>query len=145
MLGYLEVGFGIIFRDELDGWRLICSSKENMGQRLQLPAPDLHQEILRAIREKRLIGFFYGGKERIAEPHDYGIQKGSVRLLSYQVGGQSNSGRLPAWRWIDVDRMSELQVLDRTFPGGRGDTSSQHHRWDKLFARVTAPDENERS
>ena len=67
---------------------------------MQLPAANIHNSIQKAIHEKRLIRFLYDDKERIAEPHDYGVQKGSVRLLSYQVGGKSNSGRLPAWRSI---------------------------------------------
>ena len=39
----------------------------------------------------------YKEKPRIVEAHDYGIHRGSVKLLSYQVGG-SSSGRLPNWR-----------------------------------------------
>jgi hypothetical protein len=98
----------------------------------------LHELLLKAIREKRLIQFNYQRKVRIAEPHDYGIQNGSVRLLSYQVGGASNSGRLPAWRWIEVPEISELQLLSQTFPGSRSAASSNHHAWDEVFARVDA-------
>ncbi len=107
---------------------------------MQLPDANTHSLIQQAIHEKRLIRFLYGGKERIAEPHDYGIQNGSVRLLSYQVGGRSNTGRPPAWRWIEVSRISGLEVLDRTFAGGRGASSSKHHTWDHLFARVAEPE-----
>jgi hypothetical protein len=92
--------------------------------------------IRQAISEKRLIRFVYAGKLRIAEPHDYGIQKGQIRLLSYQVGGESNSGKLPAWRWLDVDGISEIEILDRTFRGGRPAPSGKHHAWDELFMRV---------
>jgi hypothetical protein len=53
-----------------------------------------------AIESKRLIQFKYKGSERIAEPHDYGIQNGKVRLLCWQVGGKSK-GRLPGWRLAD--------------------------------------------
>jgi histidyl-tRNA synthetase len=96
----------------------------------------VHELLLNAIEEKKLIQFNYQGKVRIAEPHDYGIQNGSVRLLSYQVGGASNSGRLPAWRWIEVPEISALQVLSQTFPGSRSAASSKHHAWDEVFARV---------
>ncbi|MGE0404751.1 MAG: hypothetical protein AB7O65_00510 [Candidatus Korobacteraceae bacterium] len=101
-----------------------------------LPEPTVHNSILRAIQKKQLIRFIYNGKERIGEPHDYGIQNGSVRLLTYQVGGKSSSGRLPAWRWMEVTRMSDLQVLEETFLGSRGESSSKHHAWDHIFARV---------
>lgn len=92
--------------------------------------------IRQAIREKRLLRFLYTNKVRIVEPHDYGVQKGKVRLLSYQIGGESNTGALPAWRWIDVDRMSDVQVEERHFKGSRGPDSTQHHVWDVLYARV---------
>jgi len=92
--------------------------------------------IRQAIREKRLLHFTYTGKIRIAEPHDYGVQGGKVRLLSYQVGGESNSGRLPAWRWLDVDGMSGIALESEHFKGSRGTDSTQHHKWDQLYARV---------
>ena len=96
-------------------------------------------ELLRtAIEEKRLVRLVYKGRLRIVEPHDYGIYNGSVKLLSYQVGGAS-SGRLPNWRWMETDSISDIELLDRTFPGGRPPTSGKHHRWDRLFARVRPP------
>jgi hypothetical protein len=92
--------------------------------------------IRRAIREKRLVRLMYTGKIRIVEPHDYGVQGGKVRLLSYQIGGESNSGKLPAWRWLDVDRMFDIAVENEHFKGSRGADSTLHHTWDELFARV---------
>jgi len=92
----------------------------------------------KAISEKHLIGFEYKDKERIVEPHDYGIQKGITRLLSWQVGGQS-SGRLPGWRWFDVAEMQDCKMLDKLFAGNREIPSGKHHQWDELFIRVTPP------
>jgi hypothetical protein len=92
--------------------------------------------IRQAIGEKRLIRFVYQNKLRIAEPHDYGVQNGEVRLLSYQVGGESNSGFLPSWRLVSVDRMTEVNMEIKTFPGSRGPDSTKHYRWDELYARV---------
>ena len=96
--------------------------------------PGTHQLLLTAIDERRLLRFALDGKARVAEPHDYGVRNGAVRLLVYQISGAS-SGPLPGWRWIDVSRMSELDLLDKTFAGGRP-TSGKHHTWDVLFARV---------
>jgi hypothetical protein len=90
-----------------------------------------------AIENNRLIRFRYQNKERIVEPHDYGIQKGIGRLLSWQVGGQS-SGRLPGWRWFDVGDMQDVEVLDKMFLGNRN-VSGAHHRWDEIFIRVAPP------
>jgi len=88
-----------------------------------------------AIKNTRLIQLIYKNRVRIVEPHDYGIHNGSVKLLSYQVGGTS-SGPLPNWRWMEVSAMSDIQLLDQTFPGGRPKPSGEHHLWDELFIRV---------
>jgi hypothetical protein len=97
----------------------------------------LHELLYGAIQNKRLIRFRYQNKERIVEPHDYGIQKGIQRLLSWQVSGQS-SGRLPGWRWFDVGNMLDVEMVDRTFAGNR-EVSNTHHRWDEVFIRVAPP------
>jgi len=100
--------------------------------------PGLHQLLYGAIQNKRVIRFRYKNKERIVEPHDYGIQKGITRLLSWQIGGQSSS-RLPGWRWFDVPGMQNIEVLERTFPGNR-EVSDKHHQWDQIFIRVAPPE-----
>ncbi len=99
-----------------------------------------HRLLYGAIQNKRLIRFRYKNKERIVEPHDYGIQRGITRLLSWQVGGQS-SRRLPGWRWFDVPYMQNVEILERSFPGNR-DVSGKHHQWDQIFIRVEPPDES---
>jgi len=43
-------------------------------------------------------------------------------LLVYQFAGES-SGRLPAWRLVDVAGISELKLLDN-FPGNRPPAST---------------------
>lgn len=83
----------------------------------------------------------YRDKERIVEPHDYGVQNGRRRLLAYQIGG-SSTGRLPNWRWMDTDGISELKLLNKTFKGGRPAPSGKHHQWDELFARVKPSDQS---
>jgi hypothetical protein len=94
--------------------------------------------LLTAISEKRLIRLRYRGRDRIVEPHDYGIHNGAAKLLAYQVGG-SSSGKLPNWRWMETEQISELTLLDQTFPGGRSAPAGKHHQWDKLFIRVKPP------
>lgn len=99
---------------------------------------ELHELLCGAIEAKRFVRFRYKGEERIVEPHDYGIQKGIARLLSWQVGGESG-GRLPGWRWFDIGDMGEFEVLDKMFPGNR-EVSGEHHRWDQVFIRVKPPE-----
>jgi hypothetical protein len=97
--------------------------------------PKVDESLRAAIQQRRLVQLRYDDKPRVLEPHDYGIQSGVIRLLAYQIGG-SSSGKLPNWRWLDVNRISDFQVLERTFRGGRPVPSGKHHKWDQLFVRV---------
>ena len=98
--------------------------------------PSVHQLILTAIYERRLLRFTYLDKIRIVEPHDYGMQKETVNLFAYQIAGESSSRGLPDWRKFAVLSMSGLELLDGTFPGSRSVPSQRHQDWDVLFARV---------
>jgi hypothetical protein len=51
--------------------------------------PNANPLIWAAIEQKRLLRFRYKNRERIVEPHDYGIHKGIIKLFGYQVGGSS--------------------------------------------------------
>jgi len=105
-----------------------------------MPTTTKSDEVIRtAIQQKRLVKATYLGKVRIVEPHDYGVHNGTVKLLSYQVAGAS-SGPLPNWRWMEVDAITEIDLLDRTFRGGRPSPSGKHHSWDELYLRVSPPD-----
>jgi hypothetical protein len=103
----------------------------------RFPDPGLDHLLRTAIDQTRLISFFYKGKLRIVEPHDYGVHNRVIKLLTWQVGGSSD-GPLPSWRWIEVEGMSGGEMLYQTFPGGRPPQSGKHHQWDQLFARVKA-------
>ena len=92
-----------------------------------------------AIERKRMIRVVYHGKERLVEPHDHGVLNGAVQLLGYQVAGFS-SRRLPNWILMKVDEMADLDMLQKTFAGGRPTPSGKHLRWDILFIRVQPPD-----
>jgi hypothetical protein len=96
----------------------------------------MDQQIIDAIRNKRMIEFDYGGFHRVAEPHVYGRNGAVDQLLVYQVGGGSSSGGLPEWRRVDVPRITGLVVLDRTFFGARPNPSGQHSSWDETYAIV---------
>lgn len=98
----------------------------------------LDQLLREAIGSRHLIRFRYKNQERIAEPHDYGIQNGVVRLFCYQVGGRS-SGRLPGWRMFDVQGIRDCEPLEKKFTGNREIPSGTHHHWDEIFLRVDPP------
>jgi hypothetical protein len=98
---------------------------------------DVHDQILCAIRDRRLIAFDYKGTaRRVVEPHDYGLKGHSECLLGYQISGQSRSGTAHGWKMFDVEAIGNLRLLDRTFAGSRGAASEHHLHWDQLFARV---------
>ena len=94
-----------------------------------------HPLLRRAIENTRIIRFAYHGKDRLVEPHDHGILNGTVQLLSWQVAGRS-SRRLPNWLLTKVDEITDLVLLDQTFPGGRPTASGKHIQWNVLFIRV---------
>jgi len=99
---------------------------------------EIDRLLRKAIRTKHLLRFRYKGQERVAEPHDYGIQNGVVRVFCYQVDGQS-SRRLPGWRLVDVSEMQDCKILEHRFAGNREAPSGKHHRWDEVFVCVGPP------
>jgi len=126
-------------------WSYYSDSSATAGAReyeaLKTLEPKIDELLRTAIEHRRIVALRYGDRDRIVEPHDYGVHNGSPKLLAYQIGGAS-SGRLPNWRWMDVDLISEVQLLDKTFPGGRPTPSGKHYKWDRLFIRVQTADEH---
>lgn len=106
------------------------------------PKADIDLLIRQAIEQRLLLWLRYKGRERIVEPHDYGIHNGLAKLLAYQIGG-SSSQKLPNWRWIETGLISDIRLLPETFPGGRPAPSGKHHRWEKLFLRVKPADRSQ--
>lgn len=102
------------------------------------PANSTDEQLRLAIAYKRLIEVRYDGHMRVLEPHDYGIQKGSQRLLAYQVRGGSahanNGGR--GWKLLKVSKIESCVVLDETFRGSRERPNQEHLVWEQVFARV---------
>lgn len=97
-----------------------------------------------AIEQTRMIGLTYHDKQRIVEPHDHGVLKGSVQLLGYQTDGDS-SRPLPNWLLMKTDEIVNIELLDQTFPGGRPTATGNHIRWDTLFIRVKPARERRRT
>ncbi len=93
----------------------------------------IDHQLRTAITGKRLIRFTYMRVSRVAEPHDYGIQNGTLRLLVYQLRAKPFSR---GWRMLDVAKIQSLVVLDQTFAGSRAAGHPGHLKWDRVFARV---------
>jgi hypothetical protein len=102
-----------------------------------MPEISLDAQLRFAINSKRLIQFRYHDALRVAEPHDYGVQKGVTRVLAFQLrGASSRTTSARGWKLLDVTKISGCIVLDETFAGSRGEAHQQHYVWDVLYARV---------
>jgi hypothetical protein len=115
------------------------SANENGSREMGTPAA-IDQLLRMAIEQRRLIRFTCRDKPRIVELHDYGIHKGAVKLLGYQVGGLSREP-LPNWRWVQANSISDLDLVNHTFPGRRPKASGKHHQCNQIFIRVKPPEE----
>ena len=92
--------------------------------------------IRNAIANRDTVEFTYKGYLRIAEPHVYGIKKGKRKILVYQVGGGSSSGRIPDWRRVDIDEISGFKVTGEKFAGRRETPSGDYSEWDTIISMV---------
>jgi len=99
--------------------------------------PLIYDLLVFAINNKRLITFQYQGRQRTAEPHDYGIADGIRKLLIYQIRGESKTKSIPGWKLLKENEIRRLKILEESFPGGRTVPSGQHKKWDRLFIRVS--------
>ena len=96
----------------------------------------IDEQLRFAVTNKRLVKLSYGGSLRAVEPHDYGVQKGAVRLLGYQQQSFGPKKSEPGWRLFDVAKITDLAVLETTFKGSRGASHQNHYVWDIVYARV---------
>jgi hypothetical protein len=76
--------------------------------------------LITAIRERKVIRFYYKGGYRFAEPHCYGASKeGNELLRAYQTGGYSESGNPVGWKLLRLDEFSNLSITGDSFAGPR--------------------------
>ena len=92
--------------------------------------------IVNALRNKRVIRFHYHRYDRVVEPHILGVNNGVTQLLGYQIRGGSTSGRVPEWRRFDLSEMDTVTVTEQTFTGSRTIKGWKHTKWDHIIERV---------
>lgn len=91
-----------------------------------------HEELIRAIENRQVLVFMYGGQERVVEPHAYGESTAGNRVLRcYQIAGGSNSEKVPDWKLMVTAEIGGLRPTGQTFanarPGyKRGDSAMRH-------------------
>jgi hypothetical protein len=93
--------------------------------------------ICAAIEPTRMLRLIYRNKERTIEPHDHGVLNGSLQPLGYQVAS-FGSHPLPNWLMMKTDEIIELDLLARTFPGGRPTHQAVTSNW-KSCSSVSDP------
>ncbi len=97
----------------------------------------MSSSLCKAIREQRVVQFYYDGYKRVVEPYCYGVSTaGNDVVRGYQVGGLSKSGRPLGWRLFRVDEMSGLTVLEATFRASRTFYNQYAHDMTSIYCRV---------
>jgi len=93
--------------------------------------------LVEAIKERKLIKFWYKNLWRIAEPYTYGIHKDTDNevLSAYQIDGFSHSGELPGWRLYLLSETSQIQKTDKIFTVARPGYNPNDSRMNRIFAR----------
>ena len=79
---------------------------------------EIYRLVWAAVANKRPIEAIYHGRPRLLCPHRLGRnQRGQLRVLCYQYGGESESGLQPAgspanWRCVALEQLSRVRLLD---------------------------------
>jgi len=102
-------------------------------------ARPLNDRLRYAIENKHLIEVSYHGSMRIAEPHDFGVYKGIERVLVFQLRDSvhAQAHHATGWRLLETSDIEECLVLEKNFPGSRGQLHHSHLVWDIVYARVS--------
>lgn len=74
-----------------------------------------------ALKARRPVQVSYHGHQRLICPHALGWHNGRAMVLSYQTGGHTTTGALPAdphkrWRSLYLDHIDQIDDADPTSP-----------------------------
>ena len=93
---------------------------------------DIYRLVWTAAASKRPMEAYYEGRRRLFCPHRLGRnQRGDLRVLCYQYGGESDSGLQSVgsaanWRCLALEKLSKVKLWDgpwRTAPNHSRPTS----------------------
>jgi len=79
---------------------------------------EIYRLVWTAVENKQPIEAMYQGRLRLFCPHRLGRNRqGPLRVLCYQYGGESLSGRQPAgspanWRCVALEKLSKVKLTD---------------------------------
>jgi predicted DNA-binding transcriptional regulator YafY len=91
-----------------------------------------------AIRNRRVITFYYDGGRRIVEPYCHGASEtGHDLLRGFQTAGYSRSGTPQGWKMFRLDELSGLAMTDEVFASNRPEYDpSREEKMAKIYCRI---------
>jgi predicted DNA-binding transcriptional regulator YafY len=99
----------------------------------------MHELLIRAIRERRLLMFAYRDTVRVVEPHRFGEAANGSRLLNAWLRpGHSRTTPEGGWRNFALADIEHPLLLDETFAGPREGYSPHDPRFASIFAELSA-------
>ena len=115
--------------------QIILEEEQNAADKAEGMKEDRGEILQKAIEKRRVVRFWYNGKERIVEPQTYGISTtGNEVLRAYQRGGGSTSGAGPQLKLFEVAKISRLALTDEVFTDAR----PEHNPQDRAMVEVLA-------
>ena len=97
----------------------------------------MHELLLRAIRERRLLMFAYRDTIRIVEAHRYGEAANGNRLVNAWLRpGHSRTTPDGGWRNFQLHDIENVQLLDETFAGPREGYAAHDRSLATVFAEL---------
>ena len=97
----------------------------------------MHQTIIKAIEERRLMSFTYDNLPRVVEPHLYGVtHKNKEVLRCYQVDGEGIAPGGSHWLLIAAARIFDLTLLEGTFSEARPEYRRDDPDMRTIYAQI---------
>ncbi|MGI0102550.1 MAG: hypothetical protein ACREA7_08155 [Nitrosotalea sp.] len=103
---------------------------------MSLSILELRYLIRDAMVNRQLVEFIYDRQYVLGEPHVYGIKINEIHLLVYQISGQNNAKRLPNWRDVLAEKISNLHLLRYHFQGKRTSGANIQRDFDKILELI---------
>lgn len=76
----------------------------------------MKKKICLAIKTMNRLKIKYNGKERVIEPHAYGLDKNNnEKLRAYQLSGFSKRGKPSDWKLFTCDKIDNIIELNEPF------------------------------
>ena len=75
----------------------------------------MHELIIDAIENQKVLEFDYEGESRTVEIHCFGLTtKGNLAIRAFQIGGFSSSGKM-GWKLYDLSKAENFNMLEDLF------------------------------